>query len=210
MKLVVITQSQKSDTEIANIIQMFEAGLETLHVRKNRFSTKELDEYLKEIPAHFHNRIIIHSHHKLALKYDLKGFHFTSTHLKHKFKLWWNTRMIYLRKPHLIKSISYKKIAELYGEQKVKTDYCFLGTMFHNVSGELYSGFYPETIKAAIQKSGRKIIARGGVNEKSVELAYQLGFYGIALYGHLWKSSAPFEKYIEFIRYCKDKNIPIE
>lgn len=210
MKLVVITQSQKSDTEISNIIQMFEAGLETLHIRKNRFSTKELDEFIKEIPAHFHNRIIIHSHHKLALKYNLKGFHFTSTHLKHKFKLWWNTRMIYLRKPHLIKSISYKRIAELYSEQKVKTDYCFLGTMFHNVSGELYSGFYPETIKAAIQKSGRKIIARGGVNEKSVELAYQLGFYGVALYGHLWKSDNPFEKYIEFIRYCKEKNIPIE
>lgn len=210
MKLVVITQSQKSDTEISNIIQMFEAGLDTLHVRKNRFSTKELDEYLKEIPAHFHNRIIIHSHHKLALKYDLKGFHFTSTHLKHKFKLWWNTRMIYLRKPHLIKSISYKRIAELYEEQKVKTDYCFLGTMFHNVSGELYSGFYPETIKAAIQKSGKKIIARGGVNEKSVELAHQLGFYGVALYGHLWKSGNPFEKYIEFIRFCKEKNIPIE
>lgn len=210
MKLVVITQSQRSDTEISNIIQMFEAGLETLHVRKNRFSTKELDEFIKEIPVHFHNRIIIHSHHKLALKYDLKGFHFTSTHLKHKFRLWWNTRMIYLRKPHLIKSISYKRIAELYEEQKVKTDYCFLGTMFHNVSGELYSGFYPETIKAAIQKSGKKIIARGGVNEKSVELAYQLGFYGVALYGHLWKSGNPFEKYIEFIRYCKEKNIPIE
>lgn len=210
MKLVVITQSQKSDTEILAIIQMFEAGLETLHVRKNRFSTKELDDYIKEIPAHFHNRIIIHSHHKLALKYDLKGFHFTSTHLKHNIKLWWNTKMIYLRKPHLVKSISHKRIAELYEQQKVKTDYCFLGTMFHNISGELYSGFYPETIKAAIDKSGRKIIARGGVNEKSVELAHQLGFYGIALYGHLWKSTAPFEKYIEFLRFCKEKNIPIE
>jgi thiamine-phosphate pyrophosphorylase len=206
----VITQSQKSDTEISNIIQMFEAGLETLHVRKNRFSTKELDAYIKEIPAHFHNRIIIHSHHKLALKYDLKGFHFTSTHLQHKFKLWWNTRMIYLREPHLTKSISYKRIEELYREQKVKTDYCFLGTIFHNVSGELYSGFYPETIKAAIDKSGKKIIARGGVNEKSIELAYQLGFYGVALYGHLWKSTDPFAKYIEFLRYCKEKNIPID
>lgn len=210
MKLVVITQSQKSDIEIPSIIQMFEAGLETLHVRKNRFSTKELDAYIKEIPVHFHNRIIIHSHHKLALKYDLKGFHFTSTHLKHKIKLWWNTRMIYLRKPKLIKSISYKRIAELYEEQKVTTNYCFLGTMFHNISGELYSGFYPETVKAAIEKSGKKIIARGGLNEKSIELAHQLGFYGVALYGHLWKSTNPFEKYIAFVRFCKDKNIPLE
>lgn len=210
MKLVVITQSQKSDIEIPSIIQMFEAGLETLHVRKNRFSTKELDEYIKQIPAHFHNRIIIHSHHKLALKYNLKGFHFTSTHLKHNIKLWWNTKMIYLRKPSLKKSISFKRIAELYEEQKVKTDYCFLGTMFHNISGELYSGFYPETVTAAITKSGRKIYARGGVNEKSVELAQQLGFHGIALYGHLWKSTNPFEKYIAFVRFCKDKNISLD
>ena len=210
MKLVVITQSKKSDNEIQAIIQMFEAGLGTLHVRKNRFSTKELDAYIKEIPAHFHNRIIIHSHHRLALKYNLKGFHFTSTHLKHNIKLWWNTRMIYLRKPSLIKSISYKRIAELYEEQKVKTDYCFLGTMFHNISGELYSGFYPETVKAAIEKSGKKIIARGGLNEKSIELAHQLGFYGVALYGHLWKSTNPFEKYIAFVRYCKENNIPID
>jgi thiamine monophosphate synthase len=82
--------------------------------------------------------------------------------------------------------------------------------MFHNITGELYSGFYPETVKAAIQKSGKKIYARGGVNEKSVELAYKLGFHGIALYGHLWKSTSPFEKYIAFVRYCKEKNIPIE
>ena len=210
MKLVVITQSQKSETEIAAIIQMFESGLSTLHIRKNRFSTKELEEYIKEIPEHFHNRIIIHSHHRLALKYNLKGFHFTSTHLKKKFHLWWNTKMIYIRKPNLIKSISFRRLSELYLEQKVKTDYCFVGTMFHNVSGELFSGFYPETVEAALTKSGKKIYARGGINEKSVELAYKLGFHGIALYGHLWNSTAPFTKYIEFIRYCKEKNIPID
>jgi thiamine-phosphate pyrophosphorylase len=210
MKLVVITPSKKLDTEISSVIQMFEAGLETLHVRKNYFSTRELEEYIKEIPTHFHNRIIIHSHHKLALKYNLKGFHFTETHLKKKFKLWWNTKMIYLRKPKLTKSISHKRVEQLYLEDKVKTDYCFLGTMFHNVSGELYSGFYPEVIAAAIKKSGKKIYARGGVNEKSVELAYTLGFHGIALYGHLWKSDNPFEKYINFIRLCKEKNISLE
>jgi thiamine-phosphate pyrophosphorylase len=210
MKVAVITPSKKDDNEISSVIQMFEAGLETLHVRKNRFSTKELEEYIKEIPAHFHNRIIIHSHHRLALKYNLKGVHFTSTHLKQKLQLWWNTRMIYLRKPKLIKTISYKRANDLYPEEKVKTDYCFLGTMFHNLNGELYSGFYAETVEAVIKKSGKQIYARGGVNEKSVELAYKLGFHGIALYGYLWKSPSPFTKYIEFIRFCKEKNIPIE
>lgn len=210
MKLVVITDSKGNENEIPSIIQMFEAGLDTLHVRKNRFSTKELDQFISQIPKHFHNRIIIHSHHRLALKYNLKGFHFTSTHLKRKFDLWFNTKLIYLRKPHLIKTMSFKRVSDIYEEQKVKTDYCFLGTMFHNLTGELYSGFYPETVRAAIQKSGRKIYARGGVNEKSVELAYQLGFHGIALYGYLWKSQSPYNRYLEFLKLCKEKNIPIE
>ncbi len=210
MKLVIITQSKKSDNEIAAVIQMFEAGLGTLHVRKNRFSTKELDEYISEIPLHFHNRIIIHSHHRLALKYDLKGFHFTSTHLKKKWKLWLNTKLIYLRKPNLVKSISFKRLNELYLPQPVKTNYCFLGTMFHNVSGQLYGGFYAETVEAAIKKSGAKIIARGGISEKSIELAYSLGFEGVALYGHVWKSSSPYQTYLDFLKFCKEKNIPLE
>lgn len=210
MKLVVITQSKTTENELSSIVKMLEAGLDTLHVRKPHFSTKELEGFIKEIPAHFHNRLVIHSHHKLALKYNLKGFHFTDTHLKRKWKLWWNTKLIYIRKPSLIKSISYKRIDAVYAKEKVKTTYCFVGTVFHNVSGELYSGFYRELIEAANQKSGKKIIARGGVNEKSVELAYQLGFYGVALYGHLWKSDTPFDNYINFVRYCKEKNIPIE
>lgn len=210
MKLVVITDSKRLENEIASVIQMFEAGLDTLHLRKTRFSTKELEDYIKQIPEHFHNRIIIHSHHRLALKYNLKGIHFTATHLNRKFKLWWNNKMIYLRKPHLLKTVSYKRINDVYLPQKVQTNYCFLGTMFHNLTGELYSGFYPEAVKALITKSGKKIYARGGINEKSVELAYQLGFHGVALYGHLWKNSNPFIKYLEFVRYCKEKNIPLE
>ena len=210
MKVVLITPSGKSDNEIAAVIQMFEAGLGTLHVRKNRFSTKELEAYINQIPKHFHNRLIIHSHHKLALKYDLKGFHFTSSHLKRKLKLWINTKLIYLRKPRLVKSISFRRTTELYEPQRVKTDYCFLGTMFHNVSGELYSGFYPEAVEAAVQKTNIKIIARGGISEKSVESAYRFGFYGVALYGHIWKSTSPYTKYIDFIKFCKEKNIPVE
>lgn len=210
MKIVVITPSKKHDTEIIAITKMLEAGLDTVHVRKPTYTTKELDEYIKQIPVHFHSKLIIHSHHKLALKYNLKGFHFTSTHLKRKFKLWWNTKWIYLRKPNLTKSISYRRVSQLYEDNNLKTNYCFLGTMFNNISGQLYSGFYPETIESAIKKSGIKIYARGGINEKSIELANQLGFEGVALYSHLWKSNDAFEQYLKFIRFCKEKNIPVE
>jgi thiamine-phosphate pyrophosphorylase len=210
MKVVLITPSGKSDNEIAAVIQMFEAGLDTLHVRKNRFSTKELDDYISQIPKHFHNRLIIHSHHRLALKYDLKGFHFTSTHLKKKISLWLNTKFIYLRKPRLIKSISFRRVSDLYLPQGLTTNSCYLVSVYQYVTGVFYCGFYPEVVEAAIQKTNLKIIARGGINTNSVEQAYKLGFYGVALYGHIWKSASPYTKYIEFIKFCKDKNIPVE
>ena len=33
------------------------------------------NKYLQEIPVHFHNRIVIHSHHNLAWTFKLKGIH---------------------------------------------------------------------------------------------------------------------------------------
>ena len=69
---------------------------------------------------------------------------------------------------------------------------------------------YYMSLMTCRKKSEKKIYARGGVNEKSVELAYKLGFHGIALYSYLWKSDVPFEKYINFIRFCKEKNILLE
>lgn len=210
MKLIVITSSKKDDDEVLAIIKMFEAGLSLLHVRKPRFSTKELSDYLKSIPDHFHDRIVIHSHHRLAGKFNLHGIHYTNTHLKKKFRMWWTTKLAVMRNPRLIKTVSYKRISDVYLRDKVNASYCFIGTMFHNITGSLYSGFYPEAVFAANQKSGKKLVARGGINEKSVELAHQLGFYGVALYGHLWKSTEPFNKYLAFVKFCKEKGIPLE
>lgn len=210
MKLVVITSSKRDDDEVIAIIKMMEAGLETVHVRKPRFTTKELSDYIKSIPEHFHNRLIIHSHHNLARKFDLKGIHYTGVHLKKPFKIWWNNKLLGLKSNKLIHTMSYRRVSDVYKKEKIETDYCFLGTLFHNITGGLYSGFYEETVMAVNQKSGRKIIARGGVNEKSVESAYKLGFYGIALYGYLWKSANPYGRYLEFLKLCREKNIPIE
>ena len=87
MKLIVITSSRTIPDETTFVTKMFESGLMTLHLRKPRFSTNQLKEFLNEIPKHFHNRIVIHSHHKLALKYDLKGIHMTSTPFREKMEI---------------------------------------------------------------------------------------------------------------------------
>lgn len=210
MKLVVITSGRHNEDELVTIIKMLEAGLDTLHVRKPKFSTKELSDYIKSIPEHFHNRLIIHSHFKLAVKYKVKGIHFTSSHFKRKYKLWWILKWLNFKRPDLIKTMSYRRISDVYIKEKYETDYCFLGTMFHNITGTLYSGFHQEAVEAVVNKSGKKIIVRGGINEKSIEKAYDMGLYGVALYGYLWKSNDPLTKYIQLLKFCKEKNIPID
>ena len=73
MKLIVFSSHSNFRSEPKQVVRMFEHGLETLHLRKPDFSSKNLVEYLELIPSEYHDRIVIHSHHKLAKKIQFKG-----------------------------------------------------------------------------------------------------------------------------------------
>jgi len=79
MKVVVISSTEiSSSREIELMKQLFNEGLETFHLRRPTYDYKKMRDYLNRIPEEFHNKIVIHSHPKLALKYNLKGIHVTS------------------------------------------------------------------------------------------------------------------------------------
>ncbi len=210
MELVVISEAKKNEIEHEFVTKMFEAGLQTYHLRKPRFSTNQLKSFIEKIPTHFHNRIIIHSHHDLLFKYGLKGIHFTETHLERKFQKWWTLRRIRSRKKNVIITRSYKKISEVYNEEEIAYSYYLIGTIFNTLNNEFYSGYYEQGIVAAINTSGKKFVARGGINEKTIVKAYKLGFYGAALSSILWKAENPFEKYLEILNHCKNEGIKID
>lgn len=210
MEICVITSSKNSDEEPELATKLFEAGLTTLHLRKPRFSTKQLSKYIEKIPAHFHNRIIIHSHHDLIFKYNLKGVHFTNVHLERKFKRWWFLRKLRVKGKKIFSSRSYHKLSEVYNTEEIKFNCYLLGTVFNGLTNSFYSGFYEHGISAAIKTSGKDFIARGGINESTLEKAYQLGFKGVALNSIIWKSETPFEKFVEILDFCKKKGIPVD
>jgi thiamine monophosphate synthase len=78
------------------------------------------------------------------------------------------------------------------------------------LSGKFQSGFHIDGIIAGIQKSGVKIVARGGVDVKRVEQINELGFYGMALNTCIWNSKDPIEAYHKIIERCKELNIKVE
>ncbi len=210
MKVIVISPSKIKEEEIKNLTLMFEAGLESYHLRKPKFSTQQLKEYIEKIPKQFRNRIVIHSHHNLARKYDLQGVHYTKKHLEPTFRNWWREKLLHITTSHFIKTTSHGKLSSLYEEEEMKFDYVFLSPIFDTITGKYQSGFYEDSIIAAIQKTGKKIIARGGVDATRVEKINELGFYGMALYSSLWDRESPVEEYLKVIHRCKELGIHVE
>jgi thiamine-phosphate pyrophosphorylase len=210
MKLMVLSPST-GDPSIETMIvtKLFELGLETFHLRKPRYSTREMVEYLNKIPPRFHDRVVIHSHHTLALKYNLKGIHLTRTHLKQKFRLWINLKIIRFKKPKITVSTSFRKLASLYEEQNTY-DYVFLSPIFDSISGKFQAGFNEHSLKAAIQKTPFQIVARGGVDVSKMESIQEIGFVGFILNSSLWTDKDPVQNFIRVLDKFKQLELPVQ
>lgn len=210
MKIVVISQSKVIENEHKTVQELFEAGLGTLHVRKPRLRTKQLIEYIEKIPHQFHNRLVIHSHHNLASKYNLQGVHYTRLHLEPNFRNWWREKKLEFIKRKLVRTSSHNKLASLYDESEITYDYVFLSPIFDSITGKYQSGFYEDSIRAAVQKTGHKIVARGGIDVTRIEKVQELGLYGLALYSCIWNSQNPLEEFLKITHRCKELNIEID
>jgi thiamine-phosphate pyrophosphorylase len=210
MKLFVISSPKDHPDERVLVTKMFESGLTTFHLRKPKYSTSQMKEYINDIPAHFHNRIVIHSHHQLALKFNLKGIHYTTTHLNKKWKYWFVRQKLKLKLGQLTKSRSYTRLQQVYNNEEHAFTYFLLGTMFNSLTGSFYSGFYEEGIVAAIKNTKKKFVARGGTTPESVKKANDLGFYGIAFNSYIWDSANPYNNFMKVLEAFKAGCVELE
>jgi thiamine-phosphate pyrophosphorylase len=210
MKLIVITPTNDVPDETSLVTKMFESGLKTLHLRKPKKSTNQMREYIKEIPQHFHNRIVIHSHHKLALKFNLKGIHLSQVHLSKHWKYWLVRLRLKLKFGQTSKSRSYSRLQQVYTLEERDYSYFLIGTMFNRMTGDLYSGYYEEGVIAANQSGGKKLVARGGTTLVSISKAKQYGFYGIGFNTFLWGDENPYAKFVSVLEEFRKQNIDLE
>ena len=209
MKLIVISPSKKQDSEFGFLLNMFEQGLATYHVRKKNFSTKELRTYLEAIPSKYHNRIVIHTHHELALKFDLKGIYISRSHKKNKFKLWFWKKWYKFRKSSLEISTTLRNVEDAM-EYVPRYDYVFLAPVFDSLSGSFQAAFSEYNLVPFLRDSQYKVIARGGVSFDTIARAHQLGFGGGAFYSSIWKTDNPFTEFMKVKKKFVELSIPIE
>lgn len=211
MKLIVISSSSSVENETQIITKLFEAGLETFHIRKHKLSTKKMKGFINQIPEHFHNRIVIHSHHNLARKFNLKGIHLTKSHKKNKIQTWFSLKILKLKNPQIIITTSYSNIGQLFEtDTKYKYDYIFLSPIFDSLSSKFQGGFTAFSLTSAIEKTELKVIARGGIDVTAIEKAKAIGFYGLAFYSSIWKKKDPLAEFNKIVEKFQELNIPIE
>jgi thiamine-phosphate pyrophosphorylase len=209
MKLIVISTSKNSSGDSRIITELFENGLNRFHLRKPAMSTKDMRALIEAVPQHFHNRIIIHSHHKLAGIYKLGGIHLTSVHRRRRFSTWLRMKLLMIKTNQLTVSTSFHKLGHVYSNEE-GFDYILLGTIFERLGGRFNAGYSEHSLRAVITKTAVPLVARGGTTADSIPMCADLGFHGVAFGSTIWNAESPVKAWCDILNSCKANSVPVQ
>jgi len=189
MKIILITPPKTTSYEVETITQLFERGLDVVHIRKPKWSDEELESYVQSVPDIFWKKVALHRSITVAIKFHLGGIHQKSTASFDDIPKNWKGRKS--RSAHNLEEL--EKYNSLY-------DYYFLSPVFDSISKKGYeSNFDQRKLKNFLFKPRKyKVVALGGVEANNVYRCQQLGFDGLALLGSIWKYETVEERIKEF------------
>lgn len=176
MKLVVITPPKFFIEEDKILTQLFEEGLDILHLRKPDSSPVYSERLLTLIPKQYRKRIVTHDHFYLKEEFNLKGIHLNKR----------NPEIPVGYKGHVSCSChSWEEVKQ----KKKHFNYVFMNPFFDNVPNKEYlQNFSPEELKAASKSRviDKRVIALGGITEENIRTIKKYGFGGAAVLGNIW------------------------
>jgi len=210
MEVIVITPPKEVEKEHEEIHRLFKAGLRMLHIRKPDMTKAKLKEYIQKIPEKYHDRLVLHSHHRLAMNFKLKGVHLTEKHRKTEFRLAIRLFLLNVFKPGLEISATFHHLKSL-EVAKPRYSYVIISPVFDSISKEGYPGaFSLPKLKDAVEGSPYAVFGLGGIDETKISFCKDIGFFGIALHGYVWESGDPAAKYKKIREICNPKPPPLE
>ena len=176
MKWIVITMPEFITNEATYIEQLFEAGIDLLHLRKPDSSTEDCEQLLQQLNPKWYSRIVVHDHFELCEKYHLHGIHLNrrNHHIPDGFS------GSISRSCHSLEEII---------ENKDNFDYVFLSPIFDSISKQGYQhAFTDEKLAKAAQEGiiDNKVIALGGISEDKIPQLKAWHFGGAAFLGAVW------------------------
>lgn len=166
--VVVFSHIDFVEGEVQILNQLFENGLERLHLKKLGVMA-QWRELIKAIPKKFRKKIVVHTNH------DLKD-DFPEIQL-HSGKAFENEGRFVSSSAHSIEELKQKL---------PHFDYVFLSPIYTSLSKDKYSPKEVFEVGNLKKKERSKVVALGGIEySRLVDLRLQ-GFENIALLGTIW------------------------
>ncbi len=188
--IIVITPEEFAQNETELINELFQEGLDLLHIRKPFISSEEMTDFIQKINSEFHHQLVLHSHYDLAKNFNISRFHFREIDRQNGLFTSFTDTII---------STSVHAI-ETFNELNKEWEYAFISPVFPSISKKGYgeSSNVLNDIKRR-NNSNVKLIALGGINEKNIQKVFDGRIDGVALLGAIWESNEP----IQIFKKCR-------
>ena len=176
MKWIVITKPEFIQNEAKYINQLFEAGIDLLHLRKPNSCMEDCERLIQEIDEKRRAQIVVHDHFELCEKYHLHGIHLN----RRNHTIPKNFQGSLSRSCHSLEEVI---------DCKDDFDYVFLSPIFDSISKQGYQhAFSDETLNKAAQEGiiDQKVIALGGITNEKIPQLKAWNFGGAAFLGAVW------------------------
>ncbi|CAI8924799.1 thiamine phosphate synthase [Chryseobacterium sp. IT-36CA2] len=190
--ILVITPELIVPKETNLINQMFQKGLDLLHIRKPWFSRNEMIEFITQIDKTFYSQLVLHTHYDLGKEFSISRFHFREIDRKEgMYKSFAKENTI---------STSVHDITT-YNTLDKEWEYAFISPFFPSISKKGYG--LNSTIKEEIKHGNNpdvKLIALGGIDQNNIHKVFETKADGAALLGAIWESEEP----LNVFRKCRN------
>jgi thiamine-phosphate pyrophosphorylase len=191
--LILISAEQDLKDEVKALVQMFNPGLQTYHLRKPHWGIEQMRLFLKDIPNEFQKRIVLHSHFELAKEFEVKGIHLNEE----------NKALPGQFSSYKIISASFHSLKDLKANS-FSYEYVFLSPVFDSISKAGYKARFDLKLlqqnlrEMKLQNPAMpKVIALGGINAQNILSLQSAGFSGAAVLGAVWLNENPVNAFLE-------------
>ena len=210
MKLIVISPEAEDPREHSTLAELFAAGLTTYHLRKPTWSRDHLAAWLHALPAKFHSRIVLHSHHDLTTEFAVGGLHDRDDSEGMAGPLGSPRTPSAQRTPN--GAPSGRALPAILRSRAVH-DAVMLRASLESYDRLLVSPISPSFSKPGHAPDARlasaelksvlalphraEVIALGGIDVSRIPACCELGFDGVAALGAIWQSVDPVRSFTE-------------
>ena len=196
MKWIVITMPDFIENEANYINQLFEAGLDLLHLRKPESCIDDCERLLQEINPKWYPGIVVHDPFSLCQKYHLHGIHLNSRN--HQVPDGFQGSLS--RSCHTFREVTA-------AQKEAVFSYVFLSPIFDSISKKGYKHNFANKDLEDAGNNGiinEKVIALGGIIPQFIPQLRAWNFGGAAFLGDIWnrRQDADWSEYLSDVRKC--------